>query len=263
MGELRERRVVEDLALGGRVLHQDSEDPAAGEVAQERVAGFDLDSHRPGARLDDGDRLRMAGAVDEEDRPFDLLEVRMDRGAHVHRLGGGGGLVEQRGVRDRERGQVGDQGLEVEQRLEAPLRDLGLVGRVLRVPARILEDVPLDHAGHAGGVVAEPEIGARAPVARRRADCSRSSISCSPGARFSPEASIASDRAARIDAGTVSATSASIEPRPRARSISPISASFDPIWRRAKVSSGSNNSVLPLLHELAVGLGIHQAVEIG
>ncbi len=160
VGELRERRVVEDLALGGRVLHQHSEDPPAGEIALERVAGLDLDSHRPGARLDDGDRLRMAGAVDEEHRALDLLEVRMNRGAHVHRLGRRGGLVEQRGVRDRQRGQVGDQGLEVEQRFQTSLRDLGLVGRVLRVPARILEDVPLDDAGHARRVVPESEVGA-------------------------------------------------------------------------------------------------------
>ena len=54
-------------------------------------------------------------------------------------------LVEQRRVRDRQPGQVGDHRLEVEQRLEPALRDLRLVGRVLRVPARVLEDVALDH----------------------------------------------------------------------------------------------------------------------
>jgi hypothetical protein len=62
-----------------------------------------------------------------------LAVVGLD--AHVHRLGGGGGLVEQRGVGHRQAGEVGDHRLEVEQRLEAALRDLGLVRRVRGVPA--------------------------------------------------------------------------------------------------------------------------------
>ena len=37
-----------------------------------------------------------------------------------------------------------DHGLEFEQRLEPPLRDLRLVRRVCGVPARVLEDVPED-----------------------------------------------------------------------------------------------------------------------
>ena len=66
------------------------------------------------------------------------------RVAERHRLGRGSRFVEERGVRDLERGQVGDHGLEVEERFEAALRDLGLVGRVGGVPAGIFQDVALD-----------------------------------------------------------------------------------------------------------------------
>ncbi len=61
-----------------------------------------------------------------------------------HRFGRGGRFVEERGVGDVERGQVGHHRLEIEQRLEAALRDLGLVGRVGGVPTGIFEDVALD-----------------------------------------------------------------------------------------------------------------------
>ena len=49
-----------------------------------------------------------------------------------HGLGGGGALVEQRGVGDLQAGEVDHHGLEVEQRLQPALGDLRLVGRVLR-----------------------------------------------------------------------------------------------------------------------------------
>ena len=63
---------------------------------------------------------------------------------HVHGLGRGGGLVEERCVGQGQGGEVGHHGLEVQEGLEAALGDLGLVGRVLRVPAGVLEDVALD-----------------------------------------------------------------------------------------------------------------------
>src|ERR1051325_11107066 len=65
--------------------------------------------------------------------------------AHPHRLGGRGGLVEQGRIGHRQRREVLDHGLEVDERLEAALRYLGLVRRVLRVPAGILEHVAQDH----------------------------------------------------------------------------------------------------------------------
>jgi len=73
------------------------------------------------------------------------LAVLHHRERERHRLGGGGALVQQRGVGHRQPGEVGHHGLEGEQRLEPALRDLGLVGRVGRVPSRVLEHVALDH----------------------------------------------------------------------------------------------------------------------
>ncbi len=84
-----------------------------------------------------------------------------------HRLGRGGRLVEQRRVGDVHRGEVLHRRLEVEQRLEAALGDLGLVRRVGRVPARVLEDVAQDHGRRDRVVVAEADEGAEDLVLRR------------------------------------------------------------------------------------------------
>ena len=80
-----------------------------------------------------------------------------DAPAERHRLGGGGRLVEQRRVRDRQAGQVGDHRLEVEQRLEPALRDLRLVRRVGRVPGGVLEHVAQDDRRRDGAVVAQAD----------------------------------------------------------------------------------------------------------
>ena len=50
-----------------------------------------------------------------------------------------------------------DHRLEIEQRLEPALGDLGLVGRVRGVPAGVLEDVPLDDRRRDAVVVAHPD----------------------------------------------------------------------------------------------------------
>ncbi len=69
----------------------------------------------------------------------------LDRAGQRHRLGRGGALVEHRRVRGGQPGQVGDHGLEVQQRLQPALADLRLVRRVRGVPGRGLEDVAADH----------------------------------------------------------------------------------------------------------------------
>ena len=83
----------------------------------------------------------MAILGDEEGVALLLADVP----AHSHRLGGGGGFVEQRGVRQRKAGQLADHGLKIQQRFEPALGDFGLVGRVLRIPAGIFQDVSLNH----------------------------------------------------------------------------------------------------------------------
>ncbi len=84
-----------------------------------------------------------------------------------HRLGRRRRLVEQRGAGHGQAGEVGDHGLEVHQRLETALRDLGLVGRVGRVPARVLQDVAQDDGRRVRAVVAHADQAALADVALR------------------------------------------------------------------------------------------------
>ena len=74
-----------------------------------------------------------------------------------HRLGGGGGLVQQRRAGPRQRGQVGDHGLEVQQRLEAALGDLRLIRGVRGVPGRVLQHVAADDGRGDGVVVAQAD----------------------------------------------------------------------------------------------------------
>ena len=106
-----------------------------------------------GAGVQHGQRLRVAVGVGEEAVGL----VAPDAVGHGHGLGGGGGLVEQRGVGQLHAGEVGHHLLEVEHGLEAALADLGLVGRVGGVPARVLQDVAQDHRRGVGAVVAHAD----------------------------------------------------------------------------------------------------------
>ena len=65
--------------------------------------------------------------------------------AEGHRFRGRRALVQQRCIGYRQCGQFRDQGLEVQQGFQAALRYFGLVRRVLGVPGRILQDVPLNY----------------------------------------------------------------------------------------------------------------------
>jgi hypothetical protein len=149
-----QRAEVAQRAVGARVLHQ-----AAHDAGHELELLHRLHLHGDAASFRARDhhrhRLRMAIGVDEVDG---MVVPRGDRERERHRLGGRGGLIEQRCVRHRQRGEVHHHRLEVEQRLEPPLGDLGLVGRVRRVPAGILEDVALDHLRHEGAVVAHADV---------------------------------------------------------------------------------------------------------
>ena len=92
-----------------------------------------------------------------------------------HRLGGGGALVEHRRVGDLQPGEVGDHGLEVQQRLEPALADLGLIRRVGGVPGRVLKDVAAQHRWRERVEVALPDhrhrdgvgVGQRAQLGQR------------------------------------------------------------------------------------------------
>lgn len=77
-----------------------------------------------------------------------------------HRFGRGGGFVQQRGIGDLHAGQIGAQGLEVDQRFHAALRNLCLVRCVRGVPGRVFQDVAQDHLRRMGAVIALADKGA-------------------------------------------------------------------------------------------------------
>ena len=141
--------VVDHGAIGRRILHQRAEHVRLD--SEVRVAGDPhFDPAHAGAGLHHVDRLRMALGCHEEDF---LSGFPLERVAHRHRFGGGGCFVEQRRVGDLQPGEVDHHRLEIEQRFEPALCDLRLIRRVRGVPARILEDVSLNHRRrHAIGV---------------------------------------------------------------------------------------------------------------
>ena len=143
-----ERRVVADIAVPAGILQQHRERARVRGVR--RRTDDDVEPERLRARAHDVDRLREDVVGDEETR----ASAPPDAVAERHRLGGGGRLVQHRGVGDRHPGQIADHRLEVDERFEAPLRDLGLVRRVRGVPRRILEDIAEDDARHVRAVVA-------------------------------------------------------------------------------------------------------------
>jgi hypothetical protein len=127
------------------------------------VTDDDLEAERFGAGLDDVDGLRVAEGGDEK---LFAGGVGDGAGAEAHGFGGGGGFVEEGGVGDVETGEVADHRLEVEERFEAALGNLGLVGCVSGVPGGVFEDVALDDAGRVCAVVALADEGAEDLVLR-------------------------------------------------------------------------------------------------
>ena len=152
--------VVADLATGVRILDQRAEDLLA-ELESLVVADHNFDAQGRGAGLEHVNGLRVAFGGDEEG-----VSARFERAAQGHGLRGGGSFIEQRGVGHVQPGQVYDQGLEVEQRFEAALGNLGLVGSVGRVPARVLQEVALNDGWGDAVVITHADIRAEDLVLR-------------------------------------------------------------------------------------------------
>ncbi len=212
---------IAHMPVGARILEDRAEDLAG--IHRVGIADDHLDAQRRGAGLDHRDVLRMAVAVDEERRRLRLGDPLR----HGHRLGAGGGLVEQRGIGDLEPGQVADHGLEVQQRLEPALADLGLVGRIGGVPGRVLEDVALDRRRRDRAVIALPDQRGQHPVLARRHRACGAAARARTSACRSPAASSGGSRPAP---SRRSARRGFRPPRPC--SISAISSGEGPIWRR-------------------------------
>jgi hypothetical protein len=143
-----QRAVVTDLAGHGRILQQG---PERARIACGRGrADHDVDADRLSARAQHFDRLRQHVVGDKENGRRRFARA-LDQG---HRLRRGGRFVEHRRVGHVHAGQIGDHLLEVQQRLQAALRDLGLIRRVGRVPGRILEYIAQDDVRRMGAVIA-------------------------------------------------------------------------------------------------------------
>ncbi|MNE03541.1 hypothetical protein D3C80_960470 [compost metagenome] len=150
---LHQCAVVEDVAVGGRVLQQGAEvGTGVGDLAL--VADHYLDPQGLGTGDQHVEGLRVAVDGREEGRRLVLRQAL----AEGHGFGGGGGLVEQGGVGDLHAGQVADQGLEVQQGFQAALGDFRLVGGVGGVPGRVFQQVAQDRAGGVAGVVALADV---------------------------------------------------------------------------------------------------------
>ena len=144
---------VGEGAAAARILQQHAETVAVGEQLG-RAADDDLDAERLGPRAQHGQGLGMAVGVDEEALAAAFLVHALQQ---RHGLGGGRRLVEQGGVGQVHAREVHHQLLVGQERLEAALRDLRLVGRVGRVPARVLQHVALDHTRRVRAVIAHAD----------------------------------------------------------------------------------------------------------
>ncbi len=145
-------RMLADLAVHARVLHQRAEGVERRDLVGRHDAHFDAE--RLGARAHDVDRLGEHVVGDREKTRSALRRAQAER----HRLGRRGRFVEHRSIGDGHAGEVGHHRLEIDERFQPPLRDLRLVGRIGGVPGRVLEDVAKDDAGCVGLVITLADV---------------------------------------------------------------------------------------------------------
>ena len=145
--------VVMDGTIGVGILHQRAEHL----VVEHKflvLADNDFNAQRQRTGLGNFDVLRVTVFRDEKN-----IAAGLNPRAQGHGLGGGGRFIQHGGVGNVQCGQFAGEGLKVEQRFHATLRNFGLIGRVLRVPAGVFEDVALDHRRRDGVVIALADEG--------------------------------------------------------------------------------------------------------
>ena len=149
MGLFEKSGEVIDASAGIRVLHQHGEQSAQQrQLERAMVAHDDINPQGFRARFHHLDRLRVTALRNEHH-----LAIRLARQCQAHRFGCGRALIQQRGVRHIEAGEVADHGLEVQQSLQPSLGDFRLIGSVGGVPAGVFQNVALDHRRGMGAVV--------------------------------------------------------------------------------------------------------------
>ena len=162
VGPGAEGPVVVDRAVGGRVLHQRAEHPA---VEGEASRGRPPPPRCPGAAPAAASTAMVWGWQSRETKNRWAVSSSCSPASICMASAAAVPSSSSEAPATSKPGQVEDHGLEVQQRLQAPLRDLGLVGGVGGVPAGILQDVAQDHRrGDAVGV-AHADEAAGDPVA--------------------------------------------------------------------------------------------------
>ena len=141
---------ITNRAVGGGVLKERGKEGFGGRIFGR--ASEDLDAKRLGAGLENREGLRMDMIRDEDG--ITALDVM----AESHRLGSGGGFVEQRGIGNLHSSEVANHGLEIQKRLKPTLRDLGLIGCVGGIPTGVLENISADHGRGVRAVDAHAEV---------------------------------------------------------------------------------------------------------
>ena len=137
MRAFAETFVIANLPIGRRVLYQRADDAVA-ELECRSISQHHAYPARVGTRLQDRDRLGVAGFVHQKGC---ALPLTTDAQRHGHGFRCRGALVQERCVGNLQAREVRHRRLEVEQRLEPPLRYLRLVRSVRGIPTRILQDV--------------------------------------------------------------------------------------------------------------------------
>ena len=143
--------VVAHTAVCRGVLEKEAARSARRKLHCRRVHDLESNTERVGVGLQHPERLRMTILCREERRFFGGEGM-----AHVHGLGGSRGFVQQGGIGEGQARKIGDHRLEIQQRFEPPLRDLGLIGGILCIPTRIFQNIPLNDGRRDAVVIAHP-----------------------------------------------------------------------------------------------------------
>ena len=151
MQVIDQRTQIANLAMGVGILQQRAEHLVLFQVIH-RVDD-QLETETFGTGLHHGNGLRMTVFIDEEQIASGLGDT-LGQG---HRFRCRRGFVQQRGVGQLQAGEVDGQLLEIQQRFESTLGDLGLIRRVSGVPTGIFQDVTQDDSRRQRAVVAHAD----------------------------------------------------------------------------------------------------------
>ena len=144
---------VPEPATASRQLQQHSEHIVTpGELIRLSHLELNPDWLGPGAQNCQG--LWQHGGIHQKTAGFSSLA---NAKAHRHCLCCRSGLIQKRGIGNRQAGQLTDQGLKIEQCLQASLSNFGLIRGVSRVPGGVFQHLPLDQRGRDRAVVAQAD----------------------------------------------------------------------------------------------------------